>query len=147
MPRKPDEVGRATSTYNATGCKVRTNGARLEITFPGVELGIFSGYLQYDIFKGSNLIRQMVVAKTDEPSTAFKYDAGSKGLATGEDSRMVWKDLQRQWQNNSLKDSVEKAPIIVIGNNRLIAAELQGGSIAAFPLRTVFIGHGNRSRT
>lgn len=147
MPRNPDEVDRATASYHATGCKVRTNGARLEITFPGVELGIFFGYLQYDIFKGSNLIRQMVVAKTDEPSVAFKYDAGLKGLPVGQGSRIVWKDLQKNPRQHDfddstgsprdtvgkLEDTTKNTPYIVTGNNRLIAAELQSGAIAAFP--------------
>ena len=71
MPRKPEEVVRAKARYKATECEVITDGIRLEIKFPGVEAGIFKGYLQYTIFKGSNLIRQMLVARTDQPSVAF----------------------------------------------------------------------------
>jgi hypothetical protein len=37
LPRRPEEVKRATATYEATGCEVRTNGARLEVSFPGVK--------------------------------------------------------------------------------------------------------------
>ena len=81
LPRKPEEVKRATATYNVQGCEVKTNGARLEISFPGVTAGVFTtGRLQYDVFKGSNLIRQVVIAKTDLPSVAYKYDGGLKGL-------------------------------------------------------------------
>ena len=133
MPRQPEEITRATARYQANGCAVRTNGARLEITFPGVAVGIFEGYLQYDIFKGSNLIRQMVVAKTNQPSAAFKYDAGLRGLPIRSSSQMVWRDLVNHWQTYRFGSPVSNDPIIVKSSNRLIAAELSGGSIAAFP--------------
>ncbi len=45
LPRTPDEVIRATATYHAHGCEVKTNGARLEIAFPGVTAGVFAGRL------------------------------------------------------------------------------------------------------
>lgn len=134
MPRNPSEINRASANYEVTQCKVKTNGARLEITFPGVRLGIFSGYLQYDIFKGSNLIRQMVVAKTDETSVAFKFDAGLKGIPIHESPKIVWRNLKGQWQERELKGaSIDKEAKIVVGKNRLIAAELSSGAIAAFP--------------
>jgi hypothetical protein len=133
MPRKADEVKRVTATYATVECKVRTNGARLEITFPGVSAGIFSGYLQYDIFKNSNLIRQMLVAKTDHPSAAFKYDAGLRGLEVTPSSRMIWRDLAQQWQNYQFGGPAHLDRVAVFGSNRLIAAELPHGSIAAFP--------------
>ncbi len=133
MPRDSGEVTRATATYEATGCKVKTNGVHLEITFPGVTAGIFEGYLQFDVYKGSNLFRQMVVAKTDHPSAAFKYDAGLTGLPVNESSRMVWRDLAKNWQDYLLGGPVDEGPSVVVSNNRLIAAEVNGGSIAAFP--------------
>ncbi len=133
MPRKAGEVSRAIASYQAKGCEVRTNGARLEIMFPGVKAGIFSGYLQYDIFKESNLMRQMLVAKTGHPSAAFKYDAGLKGLPVQPSSRLVWRDLAGHWQDYHLGGPVNDQPVIVRSNNRLIAAELPGGSVAVFP--------------
>lgn len=133
MPRQPDEVNRATARYRATGCVVRTNGARLEITFPGVEVGIFAGDLQYDVFKGSNLIRQMLVVQTDKPSVAFKYDAGFRGLAMQPSSRMVWRDLVHQWQDYRFGGPANENPVTVRSSDRLIAAEVAGGALAAFP--------------
>jgi hypothetical protein len=140
LPRKPEEVKRSTATYKAKGCEVRTNGARLEISFPGVELGIFAGRLQYDVFKGSNLIRQVVIAKTDVPSVAFKYDGGLKGLPIQAASRVVWRDLAGRWQDQRFGGSVNKDPAVVWSSNRLIAADLPGGSIAAFPPPHSFFG-------
>ena len=133
MPRQPEEVTRATARYRATGCEVRTNGARIEITFPGVEAGIFAGRLHYDVFKGSNLVRQMVIAKTDHPSAAFKYDAGLSGLPVQDSARIVWRDLAGYDQDYKLGGPVDGAPTVVKSRNRLIAAELEDGAIAAFP--------------
>ncbi len=133
LPRHPEEVTRATATYRARGCEVKTNGARLEISFPGVEAGIFAGRLQYDIFKGSNLIRQTLIVRTDHPSAAFKYDGGLKGLPIQPASRLVWRDLANRWQDYQLGGTVNDAPATVWSSNRLIAAKLAGGAIAAFP--------------
>ena len=133
MPRQPGEINRATADFQATGCTVRTNGARLEITFPGVRMGIFAGHLQYDVFKGTNLVRQMVVAKTTEPSVAFKYDAGLRGLPIRPASGVVWRDLSNHPQTYRLGGPVSKAPATVWNSNRLLAAELPGGSLAVFP--------------
>ena len=79
LPRKPEEINRATATYQAQSCEVKTNGMRIEVSFPGVQMGVFTGRLQYTVYKGTNLIRQEVIAKTEEPSVAYKYDAGLKG--------------------------------------------------------------------
>ena len=81
LPRKPEEVRRATATFKAQGCEVKSNGARLEISFPGVELGIFAGRLQYDVFKGSNLIRQVVIAKTDAAVGRLQVRRRAQGSA------------------------------------------------------------------
>ena len=43
-------------------------------------MGIFSGSLQYTAYKGTNLLRQEVIAKTGEPSVAYKYMGGLKGF-------------------------------------------------------------------
>jgi len=133
LPRRPEEITRATASFMVQRCEVKTNGARLEIKFPGVEAGIFAGYLQYEIFKGSNLIRQVLIAKTDQPSVAFKYDGGLKGLPIQPASRVVWRDLSNRLQDYQFGGTINDGPANVWSTNRLIAAELKGGSIAAFP--------------
>ena len=133
MPRQPDEITRATARYRATGCTVRTNGARIEVTFPGVEAGVFAGRLQYDVFRGSNLVRQTLVATTDEPSAAFKYDAGLVGLPAPPSARVVWRDLAGRWQDYRLGGPVDEEPTTVLNRNRFVVAELDGASVAAFP--------------
>src|SRR5262245_15943975 len=62
LPRKPEEIRKVWASYHATACQVKTDGARLEVTFPGLEAGIFSGSLQYTVYRGSNLLRQEAIA-------------------------------------------------------------------------------------
>ena len=133
MPRRPEEVTRATASFQATGCEVRTDGARIEVSFPGVEAGIFAGRLQYDVFKGTNLIRQMLIAQTDHLSAAFKYDAGLGGLPIQDSTRIVWRDLAGYDQDYRLGGPPDEGPTVVKSRNRLVAAEWKGGAIAAFP--------------
>ena len=133
LPRKPEEIRRATATYQAQGCEVRTNGARLEVTFPGVQLGVFAGRLQYTIYKGTNLIRQEVIAKTDEPSVAYKYEAGLAGMAIQPASRVVWRDTANTWQDYRFGGTNNEKLVPLRAGNRLVVAEGPGGSIAAFP--------------
>jgi len=140
LPRKPEEVRRASAAWKVERCEVRTNGARLEISFPGVELGLFSGRLQFDLFKGTNLVRQVVIAKTDQDSVAYKYDAGLSGFTVANGTRVVWRDLSGRWQDQRFGGAVNRDPAVVWTSNRLIAADLPGGSIAAFPPPHSFYG-------
>jgi hypothetical protein len=133
LPRSPDEITRASAVYHVTGCDVTTNGARLEVSFPGVTLGVFSGRLQFTVYKGSNLIRQEIVAKTDAPSVAYKYDAGIAGVPVSSTSRLLWKGITNLGQENRLGGAPNEAPVTVKSSNRIIVAEGAGGSIAAFP--------------
>ena len=52
LPRKPEEVKRATAIFKAQGCDVKTDGGRIEVSFPGVDMGIFAGRLQYHRLQG-----------------------------------------------------------------------------------------------
>jgi hypothetical protein len=133
LPRKPEEVRRAWASYNIEGCKVRTEGARIEVEFPGVEMGIFSGSLRFTVYRGTNLLRQEAVAKTDELSVAYKYIAGLKGLAIGNDTRIVWRDVARGWQQYGMGGSPNADPVAVKARNRLGIVEAGGGSIAFLP--------------
>src|SRR5436309_959123 len=39
LPRRPDEIRRTRAAFNTAGCDVGTDGARLEVTFPGLSMG------------------------------------------------------------------------------------------------------------
>ena len=133
MPRKPEEIRRTWAKYNATACQVKTDGARIEVVFPGFEAGIFSGSLQYTVYRGTNLLRQEAIAKTNEPSVAYKYVAGLKGFAIADDTRVVWRDTARGWQHYAFGGAVNKEPVALRARNRLAILETKGGSLAVLP--------------
>jgi len=133
LPRTAAEIDRAEARYAVRGCTVRTNGARLEIGFDGVQLGVFNGRLQYTVYKGSNLIEQEVVAKTERDSVAYKYEAGLKGLRVDQASRVAWRDVAGNWQQHRLGGAPNTTSVPLRAHNRLVVAETAGGSIAAFP--------------
>jgi hypothetical protein len=134
LPRSASEIHRDSAAYHANGCEVKTNGARLEISFPGLELGVFSGRLQYTVYKGTNLIRQEAVAKTDQRAVAYKYDAGLKGLAIDKASRAVWRDTASAWQDYQFGGTRNQAEVPVKASNRLLAIERgTAGALVVFP--------------
>jgi hypothetical protein len=133
MPRTLDEIHRSTAEFQAQGCDVTTSGARLEINFPGVKLGVFAGSLRYTVYKNTNLIRMEVIAKTEEPSVAYKYEAGLDGLAIDPNSQMVWRDVADSWEASGFGGPKNDDEKILQTGNRLVAAEFTGGSITAFP--------------
>ena len=51
LPRLAEEVKHASASYQAIGCRVKSDGARVEITYPGLTMGIFSGDLQFTIYR------------------------------------------------------------------------------------------------
>jgi hypothetical protein len=108
---KPD--GKGTYTW--------ANGARIEVSFPGVTLGVFSGRLQFTVYRGANLIRQEIIAKTDAPSVAYKYDAGLAGLAIGPSSRVLWRGMTNLWQDYHLGSAPSEAPVTLKSSNRMVA--------------------------
>ena len=133
LPRKPEEIRKNWATYRASSCTVKTDGARVEVNFPGFEAGLFSGSLQYTIYKGTNLIRQEAIAKTDAPSVAYKYVGGLKGFAIKDDTRVVWRDTARGWQQYAFGGTVNQAPVGLQARNRLAILEANGGSLAFLP--------------
>ena len=133
MPRKADEIRRAWAKFHPTGCQVKTEGARLEVTFPGVDAGIFSGDLRYTVYRGSNLLRQELIAKTDEPSVAFKYVGGLKGFAISKCSVVEWRDTARAWQHYSFGADVNQDPMGLRARNRLGILQACGGSLGFLP--------------
>ena len=134
LPRKPEEIKRASAVYQVRACAVATNGARLEVSFPGVKLGVFDGRLEYTIYKGSSLIRQVIVAKTEERAVAYKYDAGLKGLTLQPKTQMLWRtNTSNQWVDYQFGGPTNESLVPLKTANRILAAAVPGGAIAAFP--------------
>ncbi|HEX4348091.1 MAG TPA: hypothetical protein VHZ73_10990 [Vicinamibacterales bacterium] len=134
LPRKPSEITRARATYDVRACSVRTDGARVEVSFPGATLGPFKGELRYTVYKGTNLIRQEIVATTDDPSVAYKYDAGISGIAIQPGGRVAWRDPQNIWHDDRLDTGVSPVPIALKTASRIVVAERgPHASLAVFP--------------
>ena len=134
LPRRPEEVARATASYAVDRCTVLTDGGRMVVRFPGIRAGLFSGRLEYTICRGSNRIQQMLVVTTDAPSVAYKSDAGLSGLAvTGTSKMMRRSNASGQRVGHALGGSANECLVTVKTANRLIAAEIGPAGIAAFP--------------
>ncbi len=91
------------------------------------------GSLRYTVYRGTNLLRQEAIAKTDAPSVAYKYVGGLKGFAIAGDTKIVWRDVARAWQQYAFGGSVNTDPVAVKARNRLGIVETGGGSLAFLP--------------
>jgi hypothetical protein len=139
LPRKPEEIRNAAASFHSDSCSVKTDGNRIEVTFPGLDMGIFSGSLRFTVYRGTNLIRMEAVAKTDEPSIAYKYEAGLSGLSTDLMPRVAWHDVGGHSQQYLFGGPKNDAVAPVKAANRVLVAEGKGGSLAAFtPPHTFF---------
>ena len=133
LPRKPEEIRKAWATYRSTGCQVKTDGARLEVNFPGLDAGIFAGSLRYTVYRGANLLRQEAIAKTSAPSVAYKYVGGLKGFSISGNTRVVWRDTARAWQQYAFGGAVNQEAVGLRARNRLGILEANGGSLGFLP--------------
>jgi len=139
LPRKPEEIRSANATFKTTSCSVTTDGARVEVNFPGLSMGIFAGSLRFTAYRGSNLLRLEAIAKTDEQSVAYKYEGGLKGFSTALTPRVTWRDRggdPQQYEFGGLKNDTR---VTVKAKNRvLVAGGGRNGSIATFTPPHVF---------
>ena len=133
LPRKPEEIRHGESTFNSHACEVRQDGSRLGNLVPGLSLGIFSGGVQFTVYEGSNLLRVEAIAKTEEPSVAYKYTAGLRGFSRVQLERVAWRDAGGNSQKYEFGGTPNHDPVPLIARNRVAIAEGAGGSIAVFP--------------
>ncbi len=136
-PSHPDGTRSFQGLLKATSARAETRGDRVEITFDGFQMGIFNGSIRYVFYPGSRLIEQAAVASTNEPDTAYFYEAGLR-MAVPRDSRpgnnmeseVTYYDTEGKLRLEHPNTS-EKLP--VQARYRTLAARAQGGSIAVFP--------------
>src|SRR5262245_46794028 len=138
-PRTPSEIRRATASFHTTSCTVKTDGASLAVTFPGLSMGLFEGSLRFTAYRGTNLIRMDAVAKTEEPWVAYKYDGGLKGLSTDLTPSVSWHDTGGHVQRYAFGGVMNETIVPLKAANRVLVAEGKGGSLATFtPPHTFF---------
>jgi hypothetical protein len=133
LPRRPEEIRHGASSFDTHSCEVRREGARLRISFPGLTLGIFSGRLEFTVYAGSNLVRMEAVARTQEPSVAYKYTAGLSGFSLEDLQRVTWRDPAGNMQKCEFGGAPNRDAVPLIARNRLAIAEGRAGSLAVFP--------------
>jgi len=132
-PRTADEIARAAVSYKSDNCTVKTDGDRVSVTFNGLTLGLFAGDLQFTVYKGSNLLRQEALAKTDASDVAYIYKAGLKGFSINGNTKVVWRDTSQVWQENDFGGEANQEPVNVRARNRLEILDAGAGSLAVFP--------------
>ncbi|MBI4622731.1 MAG: hypothetical protein HY736_05840 [Verrucomicrobia bacterium] len=138
LPRTPEEIQRAPAIFNTTSCEVKTDGARLEVNFPGLSMGIFAGGLRFTHYRGTNLLRLEAIAKTGKNLVAYKYDAGLKGFSTARLPRVRWHDTGGNAQDHRFGGARHDGPVTIRAKYRVLIAEGGSGSVAIFPPPTVF---------
>jgi hypothetical protein len=132
-PHTEEEIRRASVSYKSDTCKVASDGLRISVRFNGLVLGIFSGDLEFTAYKGSNLLRQEAIASTQEPSVAYIYKAGLKGLAIADDTKLAWRDNAQVWQEYAFGGAPNDEPVNLRARNRLEILDAGKGSLAVFP--------------
>ena len=138
-PRSASDIRRASASFSTTSCSVKTDGATIEVTFPGLKMGIFEGDVRFTAYHGTNLLRMEALAKTKEEWIAYKYEGGLKGFSTALMSQVVWHDTGGQRQHNGLGGVVNQTIVPVKAQNRVLVAEGKAGSVATFtPPHTFF---------
>jgi hypothetical protein len=131
--RTADEVARAAVLYDSTSCRVVSDGDQVSVIFDGLTLGLFAGDLEFTAFKGSNLLRQEAVAKTDAKDVAYIYKAGLKGFAINSGTKLEWRDTSQVWQQYEFGGEVNQQPVDLQARNRLEILDAAAGSLAIFP--------------
>jgi len=138
-PRTPAEIRRATASFQTTSCAVKNDGASLEVTFPGLSMGIFAGSLRFTAYRGTNLVRMDAVARTNEPWVAYKFEAGLKGFSTDLTPKVSWHDTGGHVQHYEFGGVKNDTIVPVKAANRILVAEGKTGSLATFtPPHTFF---------
>lgn len=137
-PANPAGTRQFLAEFHPTEASARTVGNRLEVTFNGLRMGIFSGSLRYTFFPGTPLIQQAAVVSTNEPDTAYFYDAGiemtaQQDVTAGKNmaSHFFYYDTDGKLQEITPPYGSDRHSLTA--HYRTVAARMGSGSIAVFP--------------
>jgi hypothetical protein len=137
-PMRPQGTRTFLQNFHPTAVSARAVGDRVEVSFNGMEMGIFSGTLRYVFYPQSSLIQQVAVLETSEQNVAYTYDAGIL-MASEADRRpglnmasnIVYYDADGKLQSITSPYGSERHTLRV--HYRAVSAKMGGGSIVAFP--------------
>jgi hypothetical protein len=130
---KPDEVRRCKAAFHSDTFEFKTDGARLEVSFPGLVMGCFSGGVRFTVYRGTSLFRQEAFAVTNEPSVAYIYQGGLKGFSSDLLPQVFWTDVRGRLHEDDASGSEAGKVNVLRARNRLTVAGGEGGSLAVFP--------------
>ncbi|HTF69066.1 MAG TPA: hypothetical protein VK638_40935 [Edaphobacter sp.] len=137
-PARPQGTRNFIQSFHPTAATVRTIGDRVEVSFNGMEMGIFSGTMRYIFYPGSALIQQVAVLETNEPNVAYTYDAGLQTASEADRrpglnmaSNIVYYDAEGKLQSITSPYGSERHTLQV--HYRAVAARMGVGSIVALP--------------
>ena len=137
-PADPQGTRQFLLEFHPTTVTAQTVGNRVEVTFDGVRLGIFTGSLRYTFYPGTPLIQQAALVSTHEPDTAFYYDAGlemtaeqDRSVGGNMESHISYYDVGGKLQEITPPYGSDRHPLTA--HYRTVAAKMGAGSIAVFP--------------
>lgn len=136
-PSHPEGTRSFLGRFELRSARASSTGNRVEVSFDGIDLGIFKGAICYRFYPGSRLIEQAAVISTNEPDTAYIYTAGLRTTVDADrraggnmDSKVTFFDTSgalRTVQSDGPDDHPERV------RYRAIAARTGAGSISVFP--------------
>jgi hypothetical protein len=137
-PGAPEGTRNFIAEFHPKAGHARSLGDRVELAFDGMKMGIFSGELRYIFYPGSRLIEQQAALKTEEPDTAYFYDAGLRMREPADEtpglnmaSHVTYYDTAGALQTTVPPYASERQPLKV--RYRALAARSGQGSVAIFP--------------
>lgn len=137
-PANPAGTRQFIAKFHPEHATAKTVGNRVEVTFDGMNAGIFAGSLQYTFYPGTPLILQTAILSTTEPDTAYYYDAGLEMTDLQDEtsgrnmaSHFSYYDTDGKLQEITPPYDSDRQTLKV--RYRTIAARMGAGSIAVFP--------------
>ena len=137
-PANPAGTRQFMQEFHPSYVVAKTVGNRVEVSFDGMKVGIFTGSLRYTFYPGTPLIQQAAILSTQEPDTAYYYDAGLEMTADQDNragknmaSKISYFDLDGKFQEMTPPYDSDRRSLAA--HYRTIAAKMGAGSIAVFP--------------
>ncbi len=136
-PSHPQGTHDYQGDFHLLGAKVESRGDRIQLTFDGLKMGVFTGAVRYTIYPGTRLLQQEAVVSTSEPDVAYYYDAGLRMSArwasragNNMEASISYYDTAGKFQTVP-SSGPERIPVQV--RYRTLAVPGSSGSIAVFP--------------
>lgn len=133
----PDGTHSYQGVFVLKSARAATVGDRVDVAFDGLRMGIFEGTLHFRFFPASRLVQQFAAMTTNEPDTAYFYDAGLSMTVDADrraggnmESTVSYYDTAGKLRTLP-SDGPERHPAAV--RYRTIAARTGAGSVAIFP--------------